>query len=54
MTTQTQEILHNFDQLPSTEQIEIAVQILKRLVDFDFPSLTDDDLVSMPKNYFWN
>lgn len=40
-----QEILNTFDQLPHPEQLEIAVEILRRLIDFDFPPLTDEDLV---------
>jgi hypothetical protein len=52
MTTLTQEILHNFDQLPNTEQLEIALQILKRIVNLDFPPLSDDDLVFNAEELF--
>jgi hypothetical protein len=52
MTTLTQEILHSFDKLPSTEQLEIALQILKRLVNFDFPPLTDEDLIFNAEELF--
>jgi len=45
MTASTKKILQTFDQLPDTEQLEIAVEILKRLVHFDFPPLTDEDFV---------
>lgn len=44
MTAFTQEILNTFDQLPNTEQLEVAVEILRRLLNFDFPPLTDEDL----------
>ena len=45
MTVLAQEILKTFDKLPNTEQIEIALQILRRLADSDFPPLTNEDLV---------
>lgn len=44
MTALAQELLNTFDALPDAEQIEIALAILRRLVNFDFPPLTDDDL----------
>jgi hypothetical protein len=52
MTAITQEILHSFDRLPSEEQLEIAQQILRRLINFDFPSLTDDDLILSAEELF--
>ena len=45
MTVLGQEVLKDFDRLPDTEQVEIGVEILKRLVNIDFPPLTDEDLV---------
>jgi|GEM_PF-3081941 hypothetical protein len=42
MTTLAEEILKNFDRLPNPEQVEIALEILQRLVNFDFPPLTDE------------
>lgn len=45
MTALAEEILKNFDRLPNAEQLEIAIEILRRLVNFDFQPLTDDDLV---------
>jgi hypothetical protein len=52
MTAIAQEILHSFDQLPREEQLEIAQQILARLVNFDFPPLTEDDLVLSAEELF--
>lgn len=52
MTALAQEILNSFDKLPDTEQLEIALEILKRLVNFDFPSLTDEDLVLNAEELF--
>ncbi|NEO87306.1 MAG: hypothetical protein F6J87_24055 [Spirulina sp. SIO3F2] len=40
-----QELLNTFDQLPHPEQLKIATEILRRLMDFDFPPLTDEELV---------
>jgi hypothetical protein len=44
MTITTQEILSTFDTLPDAEQVEVAVAILRRLIDLDFSPLTDEDL----------
>lgn len=44
MTALAQELLNTFDALPNAEQLEIALAILRRLVNLDFPPLTDDDL----------
>lgn len=52
MTAIAQEILNSFDKLPDTEQLEIALEILKRLVNFDFPPLTDEDLVLNAEELF--
>lgn len=52
MTTSPQEILNCFDQLTDTEQVEIAVEILRRLVHFDFPPLTDEDLALNAEDLF--
>ena len=52
MTVLAQEILKTFDKLPNTEQIEIALQILRRLADSDFPPLTNEDLVLNAEELF--
>jgi hypothetical protein len=60
MNTLAQEILKNFDDLRTTEQqaillrrrFEIAVEILKRVINFDVPSLTDEDLVLNAEELF--
>ncbi len=52
MTILVQEILKTFDKLPNTEQIEIALQILRRLADSDFPPLTNEDLVLNAEELF--
>lgn len=52
MTALTQEILNNFDRLPNTEQMEIALEILRRTINFDFPPLTDEDLTLNAEELF--
>jgi hypothetical protein len=52
MAALAQDILNRFDQLSDTEQLEIAVAILKRLSNFDFPPLTDEDLISNAEELF--
>jgi hypothetical protein len=52
MTGVAQEILNTFDSLPDSERLEIALEILKRLVHFDFPPLTDEDLVLNAEELF--
>jgi hypothetical protein len=45
MTTLVKELLSTFDSLPESERLEMAVEILKRVTNLDFPPLSDDDLV---------
>jgi len=52
MNTLAQEILKNFDDLPDTEQQVIAAEILKRVINFDVPPLTDKDLVLNAEELF--
>jgi hypothetical protein len=52
MNTHVQELLYSFDRLSNHEQREVAVEILRRTLQFDFPSLQDDDLVSCAEDLF--
>ncbi|NJN59139.1 MAG: hypothetical protein HC879_17405 [Leptolyngbyaceae cyanobacterium SL_5_9] len=52
MSALAQEILESFDRLPDTEQLEIALEILRRLVNVDFPPLTDEDLALNAEELF--
>ncbi|WP_299489441.1 hypothetical protein [Acaryochloris sp. IP29b_bin.137] len=52
MNALTQEILNSFDSLPDTEQLEIAVEIMRRVINLDFPPLTDEDLVLNAEELF--
>ena len=52
MSVLAQEILNTFDRLSETEQLKIALEILRRLVNFDFPPLTDEDFVLNAEELF--
>lgn len=52
MTALGQEILNTFEKLPNTEQLQVAVEILRRLLNFDFPPLTDEDLTLNAEELF--
>ena len=52
MTASAQELIKTFDGLSESEQLEVAHEILRRLVSFDFPSLTDEDLVLSAEELF--
>ncbi len=52
MTALAKEILNTFNQLPDTEQLEVGLEILRRLVHFDFPPLTDEDFVLNAEELF--
>ncbi|AFZ60463.1 hypothetical protein H6G54_01710 [Anabaena cylindrica FACHB-243] len=45
MTTLVKELLNTFDSLPESERLEIAVVILKRVTNLEFPPLSNEDLV---------
>jgi hypothetical protein len=38
--------------LPAAEKLEIAAEIWKRTIDFDFPALTDEDLILNAEELF--
>ena len=52
MTALAQEILDTFDKLSDTEQLEIALAILKRTAHFDFSVLTDEILILNAEELF--
>jgi hypothetical protein len=45
MTGSSQKLLSTFDSLTESERLEIALEILKRVIHLDFPPLSDEDLV---------
>ena len=52
MTSLVQQLLHSFDLLPEPEQQELAWEILRRTVNFDLPSLSDEELVLSAEELF--
>ena len=52
MNTQTQEILSTSDALPEVAQYEVALEIFRRTKQFEFPPLTDEDLVANAEAVF--
>jgi hypothetical protein len=52
MNTQTQDILSSFDALPEVAKYEVALEILRRTKELEFPPLTDDDLVANAEAVF--
>jgi hypothetical protein len=52
MTALVQELLNTFDRLTETERRELTLEILKRVVNLDFPPLSDEDLVLSAEELF--
>lgn len=52
MLTLVEEFLDSFDRLPDSERIEVALEILKRVIHIDFPPLSDEDLVLNAEGIF--
>jgi hypothetical protein len=52
MNANAQKILSSFDLLPPTAKQEVAFEILRRTREFDFPPLTDDDLIANAEAVF--
>ena len=45
MRISIEEILHSFDRLSEAEKRELAIEIIRRTLEFDLPPLTDEALV---------
>lgn len=52
MSTQAQAVLTSFDALPDVGKYEVALEILRRTKDVEFPPLEDDALVSNAEAIF--
>ena len=52
MNVTAQSILESFNQLPEPEKLEIATEIIKRVVLLDFPPLTDEALTEVADALF--
>jgi hypothetical protein len=45
MTTTVQNIIRSYESMPETEKRELAYEILRRSMSFNFPPLSDEELV---------
>lgn len=52
MTALVQELLNTFDRLTESERLELTLEILKRVINLDFPPLSDEDLVLNAEGLF--
>jgi hypothetical protein len=52
MTTATQHLLDSFDLLSTAEKQVVLCELLRRVQDFDFPPLSDEDLVANAEALF--
>ncbi|WP_199315322.1 hypothetical protein [Aerosakkonema funiforme] len=52
MTASVENILNSFELLSKSEKRQIASEILKRTLSFDFPSLTDEELAESAEEIF--
>lgn len=52
MTTSVQEFLNNFDSLTESDKIDIAIEILKRVIQLEFQPLSDEDLALNAEQLF--
>ncbi|MDF5728515.1 MAG: hypothetical protein PUP92_10880 [Rhizonema sp. PD38] len=47
-----QNLLNSFENLSESEKWEMASEIVKRTVSFDFPALSDEDLTLSAEEFF--
>jgi hypothetical protein len=52
MKKSVEALLESFERLPQDAKIEAAAEILKRSMNFDLPSLTDEALVQTADEVF--
>jgi hypothetical protein len=52
MTQRAQDIISTFDRLPTAEQKEITKIILRRHLEIETPSVSDDELVASAEELF--
>jgi hypothetical protein len=50
--TAAEQVLHQFDELPQQDQQEVAREILRRTVNADAPSLSDEQLMRQADELF--
>ena len=52
MVTPAENLIASFDRLPDAEQREVASAILRRTLNIEFPSFSDDDLTLNAEEIF--
>lgn len=52
MSTSAQNIIESFDKLPESEKQQVASVILRRTINFDMPSLSDEELILSAEELF--
>ena len=52
MATIVQDLLHSFESLPEADKQDLAAEILRRSLRFDFPPLSDEELVKNADDLF--
>lgn len=52
MSTKAQAVLTSFDALPEAGKYEVALEILRRTKEIEFPPLADDDLIANAEALF--
>ena len=52
MSTAVQNILRSYESLPEFEKRELAYEILRRSLRFNFPPVSDDELVQNAEELF--
>lgn len=52
MGTPAENLIDSFDRLPDAEQREVASAILRRPLEIEFPSFSDDELVVSAEEIF--
>jgi hypothetical protein len=52
MFAAAQQLIESFDVLPEASKFEVALEILRRTKDFEFPPLTDNELMANAEETF--
>jgi hypothetical protein len=52
MTTETRHLLDSFDLLSEADKQIVICELLRRVRDFDLPSLSDEELVANAEDLF--
>ena len=52
MTSTAQTFIHSFERLSDNDKREVATEIFRRSLKFDFPPLTDDEHVLIADELF--